>query len=359
MLFQREKPRRAAENAPGEPSEAREPREEPKQKVVFHWLNSAKGIGVLLVILGHLLYKCSLTWPGQIIYAFHMPMFFLISGFTQKPKLKQYYLLDKARRLLIPYLCYTLISVWVFSDWLLSKEYTWPDIWADAFYLHGEVCNNPLWFLIVLFEVYCLFALFHWVLGHWAGQLILCAAAFGAGYWFHLNAKLEVTNTLGFNRAVVCFGFFLAGMLLRHLHTEQVHFWHWLLLPPLAAGGVYFAMAPDKKISLYLFNLRIYPYFLLGALLLSVAVLLFCRLLLDRPGYLAWLSRYSILFLGTQFLWIRPAQIVLKAQKLLDTPDYYRPMFSGAAVYILLAPLVYELLKKVLPITKLLNGESL
>ncbi len=43
------------------------------------WLDAARGIGILLVLLGH-------TSPsfGKFIYGFHMPLFFIISGFLYK-----------------------------------------------------------------------------------------------------------------------------------------------------------------------------------------------------------------------------------------------------------------------------------
>ena len=39
------------------------------------WVNSAKGIGIILVIFGHLLYSSNLQGLNQIIYAFHIPLF--------------------------------------------------------------------------------------------------------------------------------------------------------------------------------------------------------------------------------------------------------------------------------------------
>lgn len=43
------------------------------------YIDSAKGIGILFVLIGHL---CSLKFGlGQYLYSFHMPLFFIISGF--------------------------------------------------------------------------------------------------------------------------------------------------------------------------------------------------------------------------------------------------------------------------------------
>jgi fucose 4-O-acetylase-like acetyltransferase len=43
----------------------------------IEWVDTAKGIGILLVILGHTILLPFISVP---IYAFHMPLFFLLSG---------------------------------------------------------------------------------------------------------------------------------------------------------------------------------------------------------------------------------------------------------------------------------------
>lgn len=343
--------RGTGEQAP-QASQASQASQAPQERKVLHWLNSVKGLGVILVIFGHLMGKSTLLDLNQFIYSFHMPLFFLTSGYVQKTALRRNYLGGKALRLLPAFFFYTLVSLPVFLPLQFRKGTEPMQMVIDTFYLHGRIYNNPLWFLAVLFEIYCLFFLLHKALGHPALQLLFCLGAFGFGYWITLQEEAEVWNTLGFNRVVVCFGFFLAGMLLRRLPLEQVRPWHWLLPPLLLLPGWYVGNVLNEKVSLYAFRLGNYPCFVLGALLLSMGVLILGRLVLDRPWYLSWLSGYSILFLGTQFLWIKPFQTAMKAQGLLSTPDYDRYMLLAAAVYILLAPLLYELLKKLLPYLK-------
>lgn len=43
------------------------------------YLDMAKGIGILLMIVGHTI---SLGWQKDLIYSFHMPLFFVCSGMT-------------------------------------------------------------------------------------------------------------------------------------------------------------------------------------------------------------------------------------------------------------------------------------
>ena len=71
------------------------------------YIDIAKGICILLVILGH-----ELTWEDPLryfIYCFHIPLFFILSGMTMKIKneteqgLKKFFL-KNVYKLLIPYL---------------------------------------------------------------------------------------------------------------------------------------------------------------------------------------------------------------------------------------------------------------
>lgn len=46
----------------------------------IEWIDIAKGIGILLVILGHTI---ALKY-SKVLYTFHMPLFFLLSGLVAK-----------------------------------------------------------------------------------------------------------------------------------------------------------------------------------------------------------------------------------------------------------------------------------
>jgi fucose 4-O-acetylase-like acetyltransferase len=79
-------------------------------KYRLDWLDAAKGLGILLVTLGHT------DIPSQLktyIYTFHMPLFFFLSGylFTLKkfPNLKVF-LSKRTKSLVLPYLCFSLVA---------------------------------------------------------------------------------------------------------------------------------------------------------------------------------------------------------------------------------------------------------
>lgn len=108
------------------------------------WIDAARGIAILLVILGHCI--GSLDDPGnKVILSFHMPLFFFISGFcTRKVKIFSAYLLKKIKGLLVP-----TITLGVFDTLvdLVSGE-------INREILAGNFLN---WFLLVLFYVSIIF----------------------------------------------------------------------------------------------------------------------------------------------------------------------------------------------------------
>ena len=122
-------------------------------------IDIAKGIGILLVVFGHSISPVMgsnslLNAIYTVIYSFHMPLFFFVSGYFSKKllscddKLKS--IKDKAQRLLIPYVAWAAIYLVlrVSLGRFARFEYSLSDIWTIA------LGNNPcgqMWFLYVLF----------------------------------------------------------------------------------------------------------------------------------------------------------------------------------------------------------------
>ena len=73
------------------------------------WVDAAKGIGILLVIAGHVWWR-----PGpvhRVIYAFHMPLFFILSGYTATPQAMLPLIGRLMRTLLVPFIAFSLILI--------------------------------------------------------------------------------------------------------------------------------------------------------------------------------------------------------------------------------------------------------
>lgn len=74
------------------------------------WLDIAKGIAILLVIVGHTVSNPSPI--RQIIFSFHMPLFFVLAGYTFRAKPWVEMLKSSCTRLLVPYFLVAM-SWWV------------------------------------------------------------------------------------------------------------------------------------------------------------------------------------------------------------------------------------------------------
>lgn len=108
----------------------------------FKWLDNLKGFAIALVVLGHCIQyfynNPSDNHVYNYIYSFHMPLFFLLSGYcTYKPILQWDIVQKRTVQLLIPYVCFTLLSCWISKRCLLN----------------ALIINPMYWFLIVLFFI--------------------------------------------------------------------------------------------------------------------------------------------------------------------------------------------------------------
>lgn len=128
-----------------------------------------KAIGIFLVVLGHLPVPDLMR---QLIYSFHMPLFFFMSGFLQSAVAKsdkKKYLLRKFHRIILPYLYFNIITYifWFFIGRKFGIEVDTPipplkpilGIFYGIGYNHYLVHCGHLWFLTCLFVVIVLYNL--------------------------------------------------------------------------------------------------------------------------------------------------------------------------------------------------------
>lgn len=126
-----------------------------KQRNVL--IDAAKGLGILLVVLGHAVQKNTPDFDNlmfRIIYSFHMPLFMFLSGCVAKYNNPQS-LTKNITRLVVPFLAwYFLVSYPV--QWALTGQL--PDFFTYAYALFKSP-DVGLWFLWVLYLCHCAFYL--------------------------------------------------------------------------------------------------------------------------------------------------------------------------------------------------------
>lgn len=137
---------------------------EEKTKVMVNghryiWVDYAKTIGMFAIVLGHVLPKGSTL--HIYIYSFHVPLFFFLAGcvFTTGKKNYKEFLVDKAKRLLVPYLAFALFSTAIYFLMLRFLGERMPvredinGILSELLKILVGYCdsNAPLWFLPSMF----------------------------------------------------------------------------------------------------------------------------------------------------------------------------------------------------------------
>ncbi|MCM3630378.1 acyltransferase family protein [Paenibacillus glycanilyticus] len=127
------------------------------------WMDTAKGIGILAVVMGHsdnLIAQHYLFW-------FHMPLFFAMSGYFYKPleNKKDFYpwCVKRGKQLLIPYFLFASVLT-LFNLLLLSPDLSIKHILIEFAKIPygGQALDgilSPFWFITCLFLTQILFAL--------------------------------------------------------------------------------------------------------------------------------------------------------------------------------------------------------
>ena len=138
------------------------------------WVDYAKGIGIFLVVLGHVLRgladnvilsrSFSFDYLDQWIYAFHMPLFFFLSGlFLYRSTSRPFrdFVTNRLRVLVYPYLVWSLIQESLQSltygsgngsaGFLPSLDSFWKILYRPP---------DQFWFLYILFIISLAYAIF-------------------------------------------------------------------------------------------------------------------------------------------------------------------------------------------------------
>ena len=191
-----------------------------QQKERIDWIDSAKGIGLLFVIFGHLHIPYLATW----IYFFHMPLFFFLSGAVYSGEKYPFrtYFNKRVRSLVVPYfsfgiiiwLFYVIVNCFVSADsrlygsnmdmlkGLIIQEHFWT-IWFLAalffvemiYYLMDRVFGKSMVGLSVASSFLCVFGLIRYRMG-WGALPWNLDVAFVAQLFFHTGKLLRKSKFL-------------------------------------------------------------------------------------------------------------------------------------------------------------------
>lgn len=244
-----------------------------------------KGIGILLVIICHAGLR---GFPKEVIYIFHMPLFFFVSGCFFKDYRFGDYLIKNIKQLLIPYLLFAFCMV-------VIKQMRAPDIMSSLISAFSSL--NPLdesdsylfesiWFLMCLFNV----RLIYWGInrvcrGEMWKEISVCGLLYIVGFALQ---KTGVNLPLFIDSALTTVIFFSLGELYHKKGWDnQKMVWWTLLVIFVSCVGICYLFHPmvelkDNQFPLYM-------------ILISIAMIVFIY-------YISlWLSKYPHSLTGRFF----------------------------------------------------------
>lgn len=224
-------------------------------------LDIMKGIGILLVVFAHVYHNSGL------IYLFHMPLFFILSGAAMTYSKSGFDLKKKAKTLLVPYFLFSLLC---FVYWALieSKFRPFPDditifgerfeqslklqqfvnIFAAINSRSAFVYNIVLWFLPCLFMAEFIYSKFKGTKIEWGidvlciivgyvtvsssngwpwclGEAVIAVPLLSIGNRFYLPLMkvLKKKTMYAVGIGVVCLLVFILMFVLQEPHTDMAH----------------------------------------------------------------------------------------------------------------------------------------
>ena len=153
------------------------------------WIDIAKGIGIWFVVLGHCFVKD--TYIHNWIFSFHMPFFFLLSGYCFNPdKYQRPVEVIKARfrALMIPYFVFVVVGVIVsliIPQWRTQFEF--GQVLKDIYQGYPSLSHiTSIWYLLSLFIITVVYYIAYYITTKINKKLILYIFIALSGFFGYL-----------------------------------------------------------------------------------------------------------------------------------------------------------------------------
>lgn len=277
------------------------------------YIDISKGIGMILVILGHCVW-----FGGKVhnwIFAFHMPLFFILAGFFLKRENYIFYFKKKIRGLIIPYIVFSIIGVLVsliipeWRKWLNVKS-----VLKDIYFANPNVSNvSSIWFLVCLFWC-CVLIQGIFRVKEKRVQFVISLVLFMAGWGYsyirfqiktfenRLPLELDVMLIAQF---FVYIGYMIYGRLIEFINRIKTNNWIYIIITFLISLAISIFNGRTNIRGLTFNNMIFY---MIGSFVGSFFIILL-SLELDKikviSNCIEFFGKNSIYVLGSQAILIR------------------------------------------------------
>jgi acyltransferase len=280
----------------------------------FGFIDNAKAIGIVLVVLGH-----SRGLPealGQLFFGFHVPLFFFLSGFLLKPDRLRLSGVSNARQVLrtlgLPYLFFFLLA-WAY--WLATRHVGAKALlnvgqaWSAPVYgfftgiEYDLFVDPPLWFFPCLIATIVVYHAARKMLsaGQSACLFALIAVVLAIGWRETFPYRLP----LGLDTMGIALFFYALGQYLRARDVLTPQAWKVLLAATLISLGLLLYMgALNGRVDLANMRFGVIPVLYLPAALAGIAATLSICQWLPRSRLADWLSENTLTIFPAHFLFL-------------------------------------------------------
>jgi len=279
-------------------------------------IDIAKGFGIILVIWGHTV--CPVK---PYFFIFHMPIFFLLSGYvfnvndSVKATLKK-----KIRSLIIPFIFFLILQrIGFIIIHLIDRTFEMSHLllWMPVY---PGITIGPLWFFIALFITTICFSVINRLPHEWIKFLFALLATF-SGY---LLSKFGIHLPLHIDSALSMMLFFCVGSQLSRIHLDKLKSWKNRTLFSIASIMLYFLFLyvhlPAIDISLNIFG---GPFILTLALMFlgCFMVLFSCKVLDYIPHirtFMGYIGKNSLTVFAIHFMFIYALYLVFPKEDITN-----------------------------------------
>lgn len=324
-------------------------------------LDIAKGIGIILVFIGHIGFSEEIV---KLIYSFHMPLFFVCSGYLYKTEYDKIsireFIRKKAKSLMYPYFVLgTVIIVYNSLVDVFLKRFVLIQLGKRVIaLLYGAYIweNNyeyigTLWFLPALFCAQIVFYAINRIIKNMRFRAVIIVLITAFGFLLsNIIIRVNKTYDLPFNvRLPFCFDTALTAVVFVFLgyaiksftFSRQINF---TLGVGLLAAGLFLPLF-NKRVDILYLQFGNYFLYIFSAALSCTGVIMLCK----------WVSVFEVKFspfeyLGKKSLLLMVVHLyvlsyVHRVLALIDFDNPISELFLTLAVSILMAEIIERKLK--------------
>lgn len=261
----------------------------------IRWVDQAKAIAIFLVCLGHIHYLPSQIW--YIIYSFHMPLFFLLSGMFSNEDVK---LIKKFKTLIIPYFFFNF--VYYIFRYIINDAPLWND-WIVRLLCFDK--RAGMWFLPCLFCSQFIISLvikvyrINRLIGYF---MLFVITLIGVGYNYYGGRSLPLSLEISFIVAPFLFlGYKIKDQI--SLLNSKRNLLAVIIFYVFSVGG--FVLLPNHHVDLFRGSIGFAPMFYLTAFLGCIMTLMFCYLFQTNNMIFLYVGRSTLIIYGLHRIFLK------------------------------------------------------